>query len=118
MKNSKTINKWIVALKTFFFVNCIGIVAFAAEETAHATNSGTDSTVKAALALASGFGIALASFGGALGQGKAASSALEGIARNPGASDKIFVPMIIGLALIESLVIYALVISFTLAGKI
>ncbi|MBI2646392.1 MAG: ATP synthase F0 subunit C, partial [Deltaproteobacteria bacterium] len=52
------------------------------------------------------------------GQGKAAASALEGIARNPGASDKIFVPMIIGLALIESLVIYALVIAFMLAGKI
>ena len=54
----------------------------------------------------------------ALGQGKAASSALEGIARNPGASDKLFTPMIIGLALIESLVIYSLVVFFMLLGKI
>jgi F-type H+-transporting ATPase subunit c len=48
----------------------------------------------------------------------ATTSALEGIARNPSASGKIFTPMIIGLALIESLVIYALVIAFSLAGKI
>ena len=57
-------------------------------------------------------GLGLAAFGGALGQGKAAAAALDGIARNPSASNKIFMPMIIGLALIESLVIYALVIAF------
>lgn len=57
-------------------------------------------------------------FGGAIAQGKTAAAALEGIARNPAAQSKIQTPMIIGLALIESLVIYALVIAFTLAGKI
>lgn len=62
--------------------------------------------------LAAGLGIGIAAFGGALGQGKAAAAALEGIARNPSASGKIFVPMIIGLALIESLVLYAFVITF------
>ncbi|MBW2710244.1 MAG: ATP synthase F0 subunit C, partial [Deltaproteobacteria bacterium] len=41
-----------------------------------------------------------------------------GIGRNPGSADKIFTPMIIGLALIESLVIYALLIAFMLYGKI
>ena len=56
-------------------------------------------------------GIAIAAFGGALGQGRAASSALDGIARNPNAADKMFTPMILGLALIESLVIYSFVIS-------
>ena len=70
------------------------------------------------IAIASGFGMAIAAFGGALGQGKAASTALDGIARNPGAADKLFTPMIIGLALIESLVIYSLLISFVLYGKI
>ena len=74
--------------------------------------------IKWALAIASGLGIAIAAFGGALGQGKAASAALEGIARNPEASSKIQTPMIIALALIESLVIYALVIAFMLQGKI
>ncbi|MBT8468874.1 MAG: ATP synthase F0 subunit C, partial [Deltaproteobacteria bacterium] len=51
-----------------------------------------------------------------LGQGRAATAALEGIARNPNASGKILVPLILGLALIESLCIYALVISFTILG--
>jgi F-type H+-transporting ATPase subunit c len=70
--------------------------------------------------LAAGIGIALASFGGAMGQGKTATSALEGISRNPGAADKMFVPMILGLVLIESLVIYALVVEILIlfSGKI
>lgn len=62
--------------------------------------------------LAAGLGIGIAAFGGALGQGKAAAAALEGIARNPSAAGKLFVPMIIGLALIESLVIYAFLVTF------
>jgi F-type H+-transporting ATPase subunit c len=70
------------------------------------------------IGIAAGLGIAIAAFGGALGQGRTASSALSGIARNPGASGKIFTPMILGLALIESLVIYSLIISFVLVGKI
>lgn len=109
------LRKVILGVKVFLLTNLFGAVAFA-QEAAHASSS--DSSVKVALAIASGFGIGIAVVGGALGQGKAAAAALEGIARNPGASDKIFVPMIIGLALIESLVIYALVIAFTLVGKI
>ncbi|MBI4083136.1 MAG: ATP synthase F0 subunit C [Candidatus Lambdaproteobacteria bacterium] len=70
------------------------------------------------LALGAGIAIGVAAFGGALGQGRAVGSALEGIARNPNASDKIFTPMIVGLALIESLVIYGLVIAFILQAKI
>ena len=64
------------------------------------------------LGLASAAAIAFAAIGGAIAQGKAASVALEGIARNPAAADKLFTPMIIALALIESLVIYAFVIAF------
>ncbi len=62
--------------------------------------------------LSAAFAIAIAAFGGALGQGKTAAAALEGIGRNPSAQGKIFVPMIIGLALIESLVLYAFVVAF------
>jgi len=91
-------------------------VALAAEEGAPA--AGGDSNVKAVIALAAGFGIAIAAFGGALGQSKAIAAGLEGIARNPSAQNKIFIPMIVGLALIESLVIYALVIAFVLVGKL
>ena len=70
------------------------------------------------LALGAGLGLGLAAFGGCLGQGKTAAAALEGIARNPGASDKMFVPMIIGLALIESLVLYTFIIAIFLQAKI
>ena len=70
------------------------------------------------LALSAAFGLGIAVLGGAAAQGKAAAVALEGVARNPAAADKLFVPMIIALALIESLVIYALVIAFMLQGKI
>ncbi len=97
-----------------------GIAAFAlpmvafAEDPAAAAGGGASGLI----ALAAGLAIGLAALGGALGQGRAAQGALEGIARNPSASGKIFTPMIIGLALIESLVIYALVIAFMLQGKI
>ena len=73
---------------------------------------------KGDIAMAAGLAIGGAAIGGALGQGKAAAAALDGIARNPQASGKLFTPMIIGLALIESLVIYALVIAFQLVGKL
>ena len=70
------------------------------------------------VAMAAGLAIGVAAAGGAIGQGRAAAAALEGIARNPQASGKLFTPMIIGLALIESLVIYALVIAFQLSGNV
>jgi len=70
------------------------------------------------LAIGSALAIAIAAFGGAISQGKVAAAAMEGIARNPEASGKIFTPLIISLALIESLVIYALVIAFMLQGKL
>jgi F-type H+-transporting ATPase subunit c len=70
------------------------------------------------IAIGAGLAIGAGALGGGIGQGKAAAAALDGIARNPAASGKIFVPMIIGLALIESLVIYCLVISFMLFGKV
>jgi F-type H+-transporting ATPase subunit c len=66
-----------------------------------------------ACATAAGFGIAIAAFGcGA--QGIGLRSAVEGIARNPESSGKVTVTMIIGLALIESLCIYALVVALIL----
>ncbi len=64
--------------------------------------------------LSAAIAIGAAASAGAIGQGRTASTALEGIARNPNASGKIFTPMILGLALIESLVIYALIIALML----
>ena len=70
------------------------------------------------LALAVGLGLPIAVIGAGLGQGKAAAAALEGIARQPEAAGKIQTVMIIALALIESLVIYALLMFFMLQGKL
>lgn len=56
--------------------------------------------------------VAIAAFGGTRSQSAAASVALEGMARNPSAADKLFVPMILGLALMESLVIFTLITVF------
>lgn len=67
-----------------------------------------------ALVIAIGFGVPVAVLSGAIAQGKAASAAMEGIARQPEAAGRIQTAMIIGLALIESLVIYALLISLIL----
>lgn len=69
-------------------------------------------------AIAAALAIGLPAIGGTLAQGRAAAAALEGIARNPGASGKIFVPMILGMALIESLVLFGLIMAFILSGKI
>jgi F-type H+-transporting ATPase subunit c len=63
-------------------------------------------------ALAVVLGIGLAAFGCGQGQGRAASAALEGICRNPGAADRVFTPMLLGLAFIESLVIFTFVSAF------
>jgi F-type H+-transporting ATPase subunit c len=71
-----------------------------------------------AIAIGAGLAIGLSAIGGGLGQGKAVAAALEGIARNPGAAGKIVTPMIIGLAMIESLVIYGLVVALILVFKI
>ncbi len=71
-----------------------------------------------ALALAVGLGLPIAVLSAALGQGKVGSSAMESIARQPEATSKIQVNMLIALAFIESLVIYSLLMFFMLQGKL
>jgi len=68
--------------------------------------------------IAAGFGVAVAAFGGALGQGRAVDSALEGMARQPEAAGKLQLAMIIGLAFIETLVIYALILGLIIQSKL
>jgi len=64
------------------------------------------------VAIASGFSMAFASGICALAQGKATAAAAEGLARNPAARPGIQLALILGLALIESLALYTLVIIF------
>jgi F-type H+-transporting ATPase subunit c len=61
--------------------------------------------------IAAGIGMGLGSVGTGIGQGLAIKSAVEGVARNPGASGKILTTMMIGLAMIESLAIYVFVVA-------
>jgi F-type H+-transporting ATPase subunit c len=70
------------------------------------------------LGLALGFGLALAAFGGALSQSNAIGKAVDAVARQPEAGGRIQGMMIIGLALIETLVIYMLLICFMWGGKV
>jgi len=106
-------------MRNVFFGLMLAVVCLMMGSTALAAD-GAPATAQSYAFLAAGLGIALAAFGGAISQGKTAASALEGIARNPNAADKMFVPMVLGLVLIESLVIYALVIEILIlfSGKI
>ncbi len=87
-------------------------VALADQAAAAATGGGKG--VYGLVALGAGLGIGFAALGTGIGQGIAANGALEGISRNPGVSGKIMTTMIIAFAMIESLAIYALVVSLIL----
>jgi len=73
---------------------------------------------KGYVAIAAGIGFAIAVFGGAMGQSRIGAAACEGAARNPGAAPKIQVMMILGLALIESLVLFALLVVFAVVARV
>jgi F-type H+-transporting ATPase subunit c len=70
------------------------------------------------IGLAAGLSIGIAAFGAALAQGRATAAAMESIGRNPNSADRIFTPLIVGLALMEALALYALVVAIMLQGKI
>jgi F-type H+-transporting ATPase subunit c len=97
-------------LSSMFGVLVLGLASpvYAQEAAAASAGVGQWSIITA------GFALALAALGGALGQGKAVASAAEAIARNPGAAGEIRGALILGLVLIESLVIYVLLISLIL----
>lgn len=94
------------------FVSLAAPFAMATTVLAQEAGGEDSATAIAGRALAAGLAIGIAAFGCGMGQGRAAAAALEGVARNPNASGKILVPLILGLALIESLAIYALIIAF------
>jgi F-type H+-transporting ATPase subunit c len=73
---------------------------------------------KGYVAIAAGIGFAIAVFGGALGQSRIGAAACEGAARNPGAAGRIQTMMILGLALIESLVLFALLVIFAVVARV
>lgn len=102
--------KTIMTLLTLVSLMMLAVPAFAQD--------GAISAGGGIVALAAAFCMGMASFGGALGQSKTAAAALEGIARNPQSAPRVQTPMIIALAMIESLVLFGLVIAFFIQNKI
>ena len=87
---------------------------------AFAQDAGAHSSMgdKGLYALGLGLMLGLGAFGATMGQGRVGASAMEGLARNPQARNSMFVPMILGLALIESLFILTWLMAFFMNGKI
>ncbi len=99
-------------------VLAITTIAMAVSQGTAFAQEGAADPSRAWIAMAAGLSIAIAAAGAAIGQGRAVAAAMESIGRNPNAADRIQLPMIIGIAFIEALAIYALVIAFFLQGKI
>jgi len=98
-----------VILLALAIVCLLAPFAFAQEAAAATVAAG--SNAKALAVMGAAIGIGLAALGTGIGQGIGLSKACEGVARNPGASGKIMIILIVGLAMIESLAIYALLVS-------
>ena len=108
------LKKGLVGISGLFLTLGTASLAFAADPSAQAAGLWSFFGI----AIACGFGIGIAAMGTGLGMGYAINGALQGTARNPEAGGKIMTTMIIGLALIESLCIYALLICFIMVFKI
>src|ERR1700736_1964382 len=105
---------WKMISAALVIVMASPLVALA-EEAAPAGGGGHGAGL---IGLGIGLGLGIGALGCGMGQGKLAASAMESIGRNPNSTNQLFVPMIIGLAFVESLTLYSLVISFILQGKI
>jgi F-type H+-transporting ATPase subunit c len=108
--------KKLFGLLAAIFVSFLAAGAAMAAEGAAA--AGADSQAKVAIAIAAGLAVAIAAFGAALGQGRVGAAAMESIGRNPNAADKLFLPLVLTLALLEALALYGFVIAILLQGKI
>ena len=97
-------------------IGALALLAIASPALAQDGGGGGTSTGSMAV-LSAGLCIGIAAALCGIGQGRAVAAACEGTARNPASAGRIFTLSLIGLAFIESLVIYALVISFALLGK-
>jgi F-type H+-transporting ATPase subunit c len=113
-KGGKEMRKLLVLLGGLFVSLTSPGVALAAAESVAAG----DSQMKAAVGIAAGLAVAIAAFGAGLGQGRVGAAAMESIGRNPNAADRLFLPLVLTLALLEALALYGFVIAIILSGKI
>ena len=94
----------------------MGLFCFAS--VAYAQDGGEAASASGLIAIGAGLAMGLGAAGCGMAQGRAAASALEGVARNPSAAAKIQTQLILGLALIESIAIYSLLIGILLFTKV
>ncbi len=94
------------------------LAAMAQEAAAQAAAGGNGALRAGLTALAANLGVGIAAVGSALGQGRATAAAMESIGRNPNSAGAIFTPLLLGLALMEALTLYALLIAFLLQSKV
>jgi F0F1-type ATP synthase membrane subunit c/vacuolar-type H+-ATPase subunit K len=97
------------------FITCFLAPAIAAA--APAAEGASDPMTRALWGLGIGLAVGLGALGCGMGQGRAAAGALSGICRNPKSKDDVFVPMLIALAITESLTIFCMVMGFLLFGS-
>lgn len=100
------LNKWTTLAATMVALTLVPQLALAAD--------GSEGYVGLGAGVAMGFAV----LGGGLGQGMAARGYYESVARNPQVNDKISGNFFVGLAFIESLVLFTFVIAFMLQGKL
>jgi F-type H+-transporting ATPase subunit c len=106
-------------LKYLFFATlAVALAAIPAMAQGAAVAGDNASTVSAAKAIGAGIGFGLAAGLAGIGQGLVGARAAEGAARNPGAAGTVQTLMIIALALIESLVLFALLIVFVVISPL
>ena len=97
----------------------LGVVLLASPAWAEAAAEGGGGLwSKGLIALAAGLGLGIAALGAGLGQGRATAAAMESIGRNPNSADRIFTPLVLGLALMEALALYGFVIAYLLQQKV
>ena len=104
--------------RLFAFVSTFVMAMLATGAAMAAEGAAGDSNRSVAIAISAGVAVAIAAFGAALGQGRVGASAMESIGRNPNAADRLFLPLVLTLALLEALALYGFVIAIILTGKI
>jgi F-type H+-transporting ATPase subunit c len=106
-------------MRKVLLVVVVGVVMLAIAGPAFAQEAGGSAPVTRDIwkFVAAALVLGVAAFAGAFGQGKAVAAACTSMGRNPGAAGPVRITMIIGVAFIESLVIYALLIAFIILGK-
>jgi F-type H+-transporting ATPase subunit c len=105
-------------LVAFIAVTLVGVMGAGWALAAEGAAAGPDPQVSVAIAISAGLAVAIAAVGAAFGQGRVGAAAMESIGRNPNAADRLFLPLVLTLALLEALALYGFVIAILLQAKI